>query len=326
MREVLPHAPHPTVVLSLHVHRHRIAPLGGLVPYLEPREAAEELARARGGDLLFRLDVHGYRVACEDRDANGRGRDHEIRRLEDLARLVDQLPLLARVTVRRERVDGGNQVERDAMREVPRHHRLAARPGQRLLPQVVDPIDAGAPPAIRMSSPRKLTVLPTERSEAKARSSRTGNLRSSRILSVVCPAAPVAPTTAMVTPEAISPPARARRDRSSRVSRAPSRPAWRCRPSAGPARARAGPRPRPRPPRPSCSESTAAAGRPTKWRRAGWRRPCRRCPAPCRGPARRARRCDRPRPRGPATPTAACPSIPPGWPPRPTGCRRTCSR
>src|SRR5947209_20535041 len=84
MREVLPHAPHPTVVLSLHVHRHRIAPLGGLVPYLEPREAAEELARARGGDLLFRLDVHGYRVACEDRDANGRGRDHEIRRLEDL--------------------------------------------------------------------------------------------------------------------------------------------------------------------------------------------------------------------------------------------------
>src|SRR2546428_5122386 len=96
MREVLPHAPHPTVVLSLHVHRHRIAPLGGLVPYLEPREAAEELARARGGDLLFRLDVHGYRVACEEPDPNGRGRDYENRRLADLSRLGDQLPLLPR--------------------------------------------------------------------------------------------------------------------------------------------------------------------------------------------------------------------------------------
>ena len=57
----------------------------------------------------------------------------------------------------------------------------------------------------RIASPLKLTVLPMERSDAKARSSRTGNFRSSRMRSVVEPAAPVAPTTATVTPAAISP-------------------------------------------------------------------------------------------------------------------------
>ena len=51
-----------------------------------------------------------------------------------------------------------------------------------------------------LASPRKLTVLPTERSEAKQRSSRTGNLRSSSTRSVVSPAAPVAPTTATANP------------------------------------------------------------------------------------------------------------------------------
>src|SRR2546428_13473632 len=108
MREVLPHAPHPTVVLSLHVHRHRIAPLGGLVPYLEPREAAEELARARGGDLLFRLDVHGYGVASEKPGPNGPGREHEIRRLDGPSRLADQPSPPAPLTRPPERLDGGD--------------------------------------------------------------------------------------------------------------------------------------------------------------------------------------------------------------------------
>src|SRR4029453_8639889 len=56
----------------------------------------------------------------------------------------------------------------------------------------------------RTDSPAKVTVLPTERSDANARSSRTGNLRSSRIRSVISPAAPVAPTTATRCP-AIAP-------------------------------------------------------------------------------------------------------------------------
>ncbi len=72
------------------------------------------------------------------------------------------------------------------------------------------PLNApGSMRRIGSASPLNVTVLPTERSDAKHRSSRTGNFRSSRILSVVCPAAPVAPTTATVTPFAIrrSPPA-----------------------------------------------------------------------------------------------------------------------
>ena len=52
----------------------------------------------------------------------------------------------------------------------------------------------------RIDSPAKVTVLPTERSDANARSSRTGNFRSSRIRSVISPAAPVAPTTATRCP------------------------------------------------------------------------------------------------------------------------------
>ena len=63
--------------------------------------------------------------------------------------------------------------------------------------------DSGPTLSMRMVSPLKVTVLPTERSEANARSALTGNLRSSRSLSVVCPTAPVTPTTATVSPEAM---------------------------------------------------------------------------------------------------------------------------
>ena len=48
----------------------------------------------------------------------------------------------------------------------------------------------------RTASPANATLFPTERSDANARSSRTGNFRSSRIRRVISPAAPVAPTTA----------------------------------------------------------------------------------------------------------------------------------
>ena len=62
----------------------------------------------------------------------------------------------------------------------------------------------GPTASTRTGSPLKVTVFPAERADAKARSSRTGNLRSSRIFSVVCPTAPVTPTTATTTPEAIA--------------------------------------------------------------------------------------------------------------------------
>src|SRR5215467_3967935 len=67
------------------------------------------------------------------------------------------------------------------------------------------PLKASAPAfSTRMVSPLNAIVLPTDRSEAKTRSAFTGNLRSSRSLSVVCPTAPVTPTTAIVCPEAMS--------------------------------------------------------------------------------------------------------------------------
>jgi hypothetical protein len=55
----------------------------------------------------------------------------------------------------------------------------------------------------RRLSPAKVTVFPTDRSEANTRRSRTGNFRSSRMRSVVWPTAPVTPTTATVRPAAI---------------------------------------------------------------------------------------------------------------------------
>src|SRR6266545_1207543 len=63
---------------------------------------------------------------------------------------------------------------------------------------------SGPSVSTRMLSPLNVTALPTERSEAKTRSAFTGNLRSSSILSVVCPTAPVTPTIATVTSEAIA--------------------------------------------------------------------------------------------------------------------------
>src|SRR5262249_45984164 len=51
-----------------------------------------------------------------------------------------------------------------------------------------------------MASPRNVTWRPAERADANARSERTGKLRSSRIRSVVVPAAPVAPTSAIACP------------------------------------------------------------------------------------------------------------------------------
>src|SRR5262245_34310595 len=59
------------------------------------------------------------------------------------------------------------------------------------------PAKAPGPTAsTRRRSPFHVIVFPTDRSEANTRSSRTGNFRSSRSLSVVWPTAPVAPTTA----------------------------------------------------------------------------------------------------------------------------------
>jgi hypothetical protein len=49
----------------------------------------------------------------EDGHADGRGRDPQVREMEDLAALGDELPFLLRVAVVKEDVDLGQRVERD---------------------------------------------------------------------------------------------------------------------------------------------------------------------------------------------------------------------
>src|SRR5207247_1962613 len=60
------------------------------------------------------------------------------------ARLVDQLHLLSRVPVGPEPVDRRDQIEGDRMREVSGLDGLSARPRERLLPELGNPVDAGA--------------------------------------------------------------------------------------------------------------------------------------------------------------------------------------
>ncbi len=68
-------------------------------------------------------------MAHEDRHAHGRARDPQIREVEDLARLGDDLPLLLRVAVLEEHVDLGERVEGDGVRIDARLLRLAGDVG-----------------------------------------------------------------------------------------------------------------------------------------------------------------------------------------------------
>ena len=56
-------------------------------------------------DRLARLDVDGLAVGHEDRDADGRRADAQVRQVEDLAALGDDLPLFLGVAVVEEDVD-----------------------------------------------------------------------------------------------------------------------------------------------------------------------------------------------------------------------------
>ena len=90
--------------------------LGRVVLDDHARHRGEQLARPFRRDRLAGLDVDGLRVADEDRDADGRARDPQVRQVEDLAVLADDLPLLLRVAVGEEDVDLGQGVERDRVR------------------------------------------------------------------------------------------------------------------------------------------------------------------------------------------------------------------
>ena len=160
-RDVLPDASHEAVVLALDRHRHRIAPLGGLVPEPKAGEPGEDLTCARARDLERRLGVHRDGVGREHGHAD-RGRRHrKIGQLQDLPHLVDELHLLARVASLAELVDVRDHVEGDLMIEELRRDGLSPRPGERLARQLLHPLHtrAGHRLIARGDHPPKATRL-----------------------------------------------------------------------------------------------------------------------------------------------------------------------
>ena len=100
MREILAHASDEAVVLALDVHRHRVALLSRLVP----EHAARETVRTDPGpgSRVILTSVSTFTATEWAVNTGTRtvvGDDRQIRRLQDLAHLVDQLQLLAGVPV-----------------------------------------------------------------------------------------------------------------------------------------------------------------------------------------------------------------------------------
>src|SRR5207244_1731987 len=71
----------------------------GVVADDDARHGLEQPPRPVRRQRVTGLDVDGFRVACEDRDPHGRARNPELWQMEDLAALVDALPLFLRVAV-----------------------------------------------------------------------------------------------------------------------------------------------------------------------------------------------------------------------------------
>jgi hypothetical protein len=80
------------------------------------RDGREGAACLLGRDRAGRLHVDRLRVAHEDGHAHGRARDAQVRQMQDLATLGDDLPLFAGVAVLQEDVDLGQGVEGDRVR------------------------------------------------------------------------------------------------------------------------------------------------------------------------------------------------------------------
>ena len=102
-RHVAPDPPDEDLVAPGGLGRQRVVVLGGIVLDHDARDGREQLAGPIRRDRLARLDVDGLGVADEDRDADRRARDPQVRQVEDLAVLGDDLPLLLGVAVRRGR-------------------------------------------------------------------------------------------------------------------------------------------------------------------------------------------------------------------------------
>ncbi len=146
------------LVVAGRLGRQRVDVGGRVVTHDDAGHGGEELAGAGRADRLPRLHVDRLRVAHEDGDAHGGAGDPQVRQVEDLAGLGDDLPLLLRVPVLQEDVDLRQGVEGDRMRVDPGllglpgdvgpdlrlelGDRLAARSRDRLVGVDDDPLQA----------------------------------------------------------------------------------------------------------------------------------------------------------------------------------------
>ena len=117
------------------VDRERIDVVGRVVLDDHPGHGREQLARPLGRDRIAGLDVDRLGVARHDRHPDGGARDPQVRQVEDLAALRDDLPLLLGVAVVEEYVDLGQRVERDRVRVDARRSRPRQRRGRGSAPR-----------------------------------------------------------------------------------------------------------------------------------------------------------------------------------------------
>ena len=112
-RDIATDAPDEDLVAAGGLRSQRVFVIGWIILDDDAGHRGEQLARPFGRDRIARLDVDRLRVADEDRDADGGARDPQVRQAQDLAALVDDLPLFLGVAIRQEDVDLRQGIEGD---------------------------------------------------------------------------------------------------------------------------------------------------------------------------------------------------------------------
>ena len=147
-RRIAPHPADEDLVATRGLDRQRVDMAGGIVLDDDPGHGREQLAGTLRRDRVPGLHVDRLGVAREHGDPDRRARDPEIRQVEDLAALRDDLPLLLRVAVVEKDVDLGHGVEGDLMRVDRGRQRLAGGVGADLALELGDRVAAGPADAL----------------------------------------------------------------------------------------------------------------------------------------------------------------------------------
>ena len=114
-----------------------------LVDHQDTRRLAQDVARLLGRDRLLELDVHGLGMADEHGHAHG-GRRQLDPGVEDLLGFGHHLPFFLGRAVLHEHVDVRDDVEGDALGELPGGNRIGHEHRAGLLEEFVHALLAGA--------------------------------------------------------------------------------------------------------------------------------------------------------------------------------------